>query len=130
MILETSALIALITSEQDAEVFFEAVAAASVLRMSAATYLESGIVLDRDPDPIVGRRLDELIAELAIAIEPVSPVQARLARDAYRFFGKHSGHPARLNFGDCFSYALAKDKREPLLFKGDDFLHTDVTPAL
>jgi ribonuclease VapC len=65
-----------------------------------------------------------------IAIEPVTERQARIAREAYRDFGKGSGHPARLNFGDCFAYALAKDKNEPLLFKGTDFAETDVASAL
>ena len=62
-------------------------------------------------------------------IEPVTEAQARIAREAYRDFGRGSGHPARLNFGDCFAYALAKAMNEPLLFKGDDFTHTDLTPA-
>ena len=65
-----------------------------------------------------------------MAVESVTEAQARIARQAYHDFGKGSGHPARLNFGDCFAYALAKVKREPMLFKGDDFSHTDVTPAL
>jgi ribonuclease VapC len=78
----------------------------------------------------VSRRLDELLAAADIVIEPMTVEQARIARDAYRDFGKGSGHPARLNLGDCFAYALAIEMGEPLLFLGDDFRATDVTPAL
>lgn len=129
MILDTSALMAVIQYEDEADAFFNAIRTAAIVEMSAATYLDAGIVLDRDPDPIVGRRLDELIATLAIVIEPVTAAQALIARQAYRDFGKHSGHPARLNFGDCFAYALAKERRAPLLFKGDAFRHTDIAAA-
>jgi ribonuclease VapC len=73
--------------------------------------------------------LDDLIERSGIVIEPVTAEQAKIARLAYRDFGKGSGHPAALNFGDCFSYALARDKREPLLWKGDDFGHTDIRSA-
>ena len=76
------------------------------------------------------RRLDDLLREAQIVIEPVTEAQARIARDAYRDYGRGSGHPARLNFGDCFAYALARETGERLLFKGDDFAHTDVTPAI
>jgi ribonuclease VapC len=78
----------------------------------------------------VSRRLDDLLRVLDIAIESVTEEQARIAREAYRDYGHGSGHPARLNFGDCFAYALARVTGEPLLFKGDDFTHTDITPAL
>lgn len=94
--------------------------------MSAGTYLEASIVIDRARDPLVSRRLDEIIAEAAIIIEPVTASQVRIAREAYRDFGKGSGHAAGLNFGDCFAYALAIEMNEPLLFKGDDFRHTDI----
>jgi ribonuclease VapC len=87
-------------------------------------------VIDGRRNPIASRRLDELLHEADIAIEPVDADQVRIARDAYRDFGKGSGHPARLNFGDCFAYALAQSRREPLLFKGDDFVHTGVASAL
>ena len=98
--------------------------------MSAASFLEAAIVVDRNRDPVLSRRFDELIREAEIIIEPVTEAQARIAREAYRDFDRGSGHPARLNFGDCFAYALAKDQGEPLLFKGDDFVHTDITSAL
>jgi ribonuclease VapC len=86
--------------------------------------------MDRWKSGILSRRYDELIEEAQITIEPVTMEQARIARQAYRDYGKGSGHPAQLNFGDCFSYALARDKREPILFKGDDFGHTDLRSAL
>jgi ribonuclease VapC len=98
-------------------------------RMSAANYLEVGIVVDADRNPLLSRRLDDLIARKEIVVEPVTFEHAEIARAAYRDFGKGSGHPAGLNFGDCFAYALAKAMREPLLFKGDDFSHTDVAVA-
>jgi len=77
-------------------------------------------------DPIASRRFDDLVNEARIVIEPVTEAQARIAREAFRDFGRGSGHPAKLNFGDCFAYALAKTQREPLLFKGNDFTATDV----
>jgi ribonuclease VapC len=86
-------------------------------------------VIDGSKDPIASRRFDELIEAAQIAIEPVTEAQARVARQAYRDFGKTSGHPAKLNFGDCFSYAPAKSKGEPLLFKGQGFSRTDVKSA-
>ena len=100
-----------------------------VRRMSAASLLEASIVVDASGDPVASRKLDELIARVAMIIEPVTPEQAALGRAAYRDFGRGSGHPAKLNMGDCFAYALAKDKAEPLLFKGNDFVHTDVEPG-
>ncbi len=97
--------------------------------ISAVSYVEAGAVIDGSKDPVASRRFDELIEEAQIAIEPVTEAQTRIARQAYRDFGKTSGHPAKLNFGDCFSYALAKSKGEPLLFKGHDFSRTDVKSA-
>lgn len=129
MIVDTSALIAILRDEPEAAEMAHAIAAATVCCMSAASYVEVGAVIDSARDPIASRRYDELLQAANIIIAPVSETQARLARQAYRDFGKGSGHPARLNFGDCFSYALAKDCGEPLLFKGDDFMHTDVARA-
>ena len=97
--------------------------------MSAANFLEVAIIVDASRHPTSSRNFDDFISRHKIAIEPVTEIQARIAREAYRDFGKGSGHPAQLNFGDCFAYALAKDLGEPLLFKGDDFRHTDVRPA-
>jgi ribonuclease VapC len=96
---------------------------------SAANFVESALVIDGSRDPIASRRFDDLVREAHIAIEPVTEAQARIAREAYRDFGEGSGHPAKLNFGDCFAYALAKTTGEPLLFKGEDFIHTDVISA-
>jgi ribonuclease VapC len=93
-------------------------------------YVEAAAVVDGNRDPVLSRRFEQLLADAVIAIEPVTLAQARIAREAYRDFGKGSGHPARLNLGDCFAYALAKEKDEPLLFKGQDFAHTDIAPAL
>ena len=98
--------------------------------LSAASYLEAAIVVDGHRDPVVSRRLDELLAVTQVRIVEVSVGQARIARTAYRDFGKGSGHPAQLNFGDCFVYALAKSRNEALLFKGNDFRRTDVRVAL
>ena len=126
MIVDTSALIAIVRQESDAPSYAAAIEASPVNRISAATFLEVSIVIDRARDPLVSRRLDELLAEGRFVIEPVSEAQARIAREAYRDFGKGSGHRAGLNFGDCFAYALARELNEPLLFKGDDFGHTDI----
>jgi ribonuclease VapC len=86
-------------------------------------------VIDASRDPIATRRFDDFIREANISIEPVTEFQAQIARDVYRDFGKGSGHPAKLNFGDCFAYALAKESGETLLFKGSDFSHTDIVAA-
>jgi len=107
-----------------------AIEAASHRRISAANFVESAIVIDGSRDPVASRRFDDLVKEAQLVIEPVTEAQARIAREAYRDFGRGSGHPARLNFGGCFSYALARATGKPLLFKGDDFAHTDITPAL
>jgi ribonuclease VapC len=125
VIVDTSAVIAILRDESEARVFAEAIAGAAC-RMSAANFLEAAAVIDAARDPVASRRFDELLATAQIAIEPVTEAQARIAREAYRDFGKGSGHPAQLNFGDCFAYALAKESGEPLLFKGDDFHHTDI----
>ncbi len=130
MIVDTSAIIAILRDEDDAAVYAEAIATADARRLSAASYLECGIVLDSQRDPIISRGLDELIGEAEFIIEPVTEHQARLARRAYADFGKGGGHPAGLNFGDCMTYALAIDRREPLLWKGNDFGHTGVQTAL
>jgi ribonuclease VapC len=98
--------------------------------MSAATYLEASLVIDASGDPVLSRNLDRLVEIAQIQIEPFTLDQARLARQAYRDFGKGSGHPAQLNFGDCFAYALARTHDAPLLFKGFDFGHTDIASAV
>jgi ribonuclease VapC len=130
MIIDTSALIAILRAELDAAAFAQAIEAADERRISAASYVEVAAIIDRARDPIASRRVDELLDTAHIRVEPVSVEHARLARQAYRDFGKGSGHPAGLNFGDCFAYALAKERREPLLFKGADFTETDVEAPL
>jgi ribonuclease VapC len=130
VIIDASALLAILRDEPDAADFARAIAAASFRRISAANFLEAAIVVDGSHDPVASRRRDDLLREARIAIESVTEAQARLAREAYRDFGRGSGHPARLNFGDCFAYALAHETGEPLLFKGGDFTHTDIAPAV
>jgi ribonuclease VapC len=130
VIVDTSALLAILRDEPEAPAFARAIADAPVRRMSAGNVLEAAIVIDASGDPIASRRFDELLATAAIVIESVTEEQVQFGRAAYRDFGKGSGHPAQLNFGDCFAYALAKSTGEPLLFKGQDFSHTDLTPAL
>jgi ribonuclease VapC len=126
MIVDTSALIAILRYEPEARAFAMAIANADRRRISAANYLETAVVIDGSRDPIASRRFDDLVREAEIGIEPVTAEQARVAREAYRDFGRGSGHAARLNFGDCFAYALARTTGEPLLFKGDDFLHAGI----
>jgi ribonuclease VapC len=130
MIVDTSAVIAVLKEEPEAGRFLrELTASGGPKRMSAANYLEAAIIVDANQNPLLSRRLDDLLAQTGIAVEPVDREQAESARAAYRDFGKGSGHPAGLNYGDCFAYALARARREPLLFKGDDFLQTDVAVA-
>ena len=130
MILDTSAVIAILRDEPEAPQFAKAIEAASHRRISAVNYVEAAAVIDGSRDPVASRQFDDLLREAEVTIEPVTKIQARIARDAYRDFGKGSGHPAKLNFGDCFSYALAKVTDEPMLFKGADFPYTDIEPAL
>jgi ribonuclease VapC len=130
MIIDASALVAVVRNEAGADRFLRALSdPGEPKRMSAANYLEAAIVIDGSRSPIASRGFDDAVAAAGIAIEPVTQEQAEIARAAYRDFGKGSGHPAGLNFGDCFAYALAKSMREPLLFKDDDFSHTDVAIA-
>ncbi|MDX2142748.1 MAG: type II toxin-antitoxin system VapC family toxin [Rhodospirillaceae bacterium] len=130
MIVDTSVIVALLKGEADGPRLSAALSAPEAKHISAATFLETAIVVDANRDPVMSRRFDELLRDTSIEIAPVTERQARIAREAYRDFGRGSGHPAGLNFGDCFAYALAKDLGEPLLFKGDDFIHTDIEPAL
>ena len=130
MIIDSSALLAILLGEPDAQAFADAIEAEPVRRLSAATFLEVSIVADGRRKAKLSRSFDDLIRDSLIIIEPVTETQARIAREAYRDYGRGSGHPAGLNFGDCFAYALARDKGEPLLFKGEDFALTDVRSAL
>ena len=107
----------------------EAIAGADSVRMSAATYVECAIVVDRRSRPATRRRFDQLLTTLAIDIVDLTVGQARIAREAHRDFGRGRGSPARLNLGDCYSYALAVATGEELLFKGEDFAATDLAVA-
>jgi ribonuclease VapC len=129
MIVDTSALVAIALDEPERLKFQELIVDSTTARLSAANLVELFIVVDRHANRSVSDRIDTLLGALALVIEPVTAEQARIAREAYRLFGRGNGHPARLNYGDCFAYALAKALSEPLLFKGDDFIHTDVAAA-
>jgi ribonuclease VapC len=129
VIVDTSVIIAILRDEPDADAIGEALGRPQVRRMSAVSYVEAAVVVDSNRSPVLSRRLDDLLRDVEIAVEPVTLNQARIAREAYRDFGK-GRHRAGLNLGDCFAYALAKEKGEPLLFKGDDFRHTDIEPAV
>lgn len=128
MIIDSSAVIAVLRDEPDASAMSAALQRAPVCRMSAVTFVEAAVVTDSNRNPVLSRRFDDLLRDLRMRIEPVTASQAEIARQAYRDFGK-SRHKAGLNFGDCFAYALAKELDEPLLFRGDDFRHTDVEVA-
>ncbi len=130
MIVDSSALVSAIKRDSDWVELSRAMDSANNLSISAASYLETSIVIDCLRDPVQSARLDELMEQMGMIIEPVTVEQARIARQAYRDYGKGSGHRANLNLGDCFSYALAREKREPILFKGDNFGHTDLRPAI
>jgi ribonuclease VapC len=131
MIIDTSAIIAILQVEKDYRALGKAIIdCVGPRKMSSSSYFEASIVVDRNASSEVAAQLDILIAQMEIDIVPFTAAQSRIARAAYRQYGKGSGHPAQLNFGDCFAYALAKDSGEALLFKGSDFSQTDVVAAL
>jgi ribonuclease VapC len=125
MVIDTSAVIAILLAEEDAERYTRAIEGAAQPRMSAASYVEAAVVIDSRGDVLARREFDRFIRRAGIEVVAVDLEQAEIARQAYRDFGK-GRHPAGLNFGDCFSYSLAKRNEEPLLFKGTDFGLTDV----
>ncbi len=129
MIVDTSVLFAVHEGEDDGFELLDRMRHERGLKVSAGTLLEASIVLDARQPGRTSRRLDRLMADLRIETIPVDAEQVRVARAAYRDFGRGAGHPAKLNLGDCFAYALATITGEPLLFKGDDFGHTDVRIA-
>lgn len=129
MVIDSSAIIAVLLGEPERDPLLDAMDVAGRRLLSAGNYLECGLVVDGSGRPELARRLDRFLAAQEIEVVPVTAAQARIARDAHRDFGRGSGHPARLDFGDCFAYALASDTGEPLLFKGVDFTHTDVPAA-
>lgn len=130
MIVDSSVILAILLAESDAQIYTLAIAKTYITRMSAVSYIEVAAKLDNVKDPIASRDLDNLIRGAQIIVEDVTSEQTQIAREAYRDFGRGSGHQAKLNFGDCFSYALAKAYDEPLLFKGNDFSKTDIQSAL
>jgi len=125
MVLDTSALIAILSGEPEQDAFIQAIEQADTRLLSAATLLEASIVIEARYGSAGAHHLDRLLDRAAVEVVPVDVEQARAARAAWRRYGK-GRHSAALNFGDCFSYALAVTCGEPLLFKGNDFARTDV----
>lgn len=130
MIIDSSAILAILFAEAEASGFRKIIETADTSRMSAANWLETSLRVDSKNNPLASHVLDDFMRASGIEIVPVSVEQAQLARRAFRVYGKGMGHPAQLNFGDCFAYALAKERDEPLLFKGSDFAATDIRSAL
>lgn len=126
MILDTSAVVAILFAEPERDMFAQILATEPIIAMSVVTYHEAAIVTaGKKRNPVAAQLVDEFVRDLAIEIVPLDVEGSLLARDAYFRFGR-AYHPAQLNLGDCFSYSLAKTRDEPLLFKGDDFLQTDI----
>ena len=129
MIIDSSAILTIVLGEPDRFRYVEALLEGAPRRMSVANWLESTMVVDRRGSALSISHFEEFMRDAAIECMPVSVSQASIARLAWRTFGR-GVHPAQLNYGDCFAYALAKETREPLLFKGNDFTQTDIEPAL
>ena len=129
MVIDSSALVAILRREPEEQAFRNAIKLASTRLLSASTRVETGIVALGLAGEVGLEQVDALLDTLRVETVPLSADHARLAIDAFRHFGK-GRHPAGLNFGDCFSYALAKATGEPLLFKGDDFSQTDIRRAV
>ena len=129
MVIDTSALAAIFLAEPERQLFRDLILQADSRLVSAANVLETGIVLEAKKGEALGREFDLFVARASLHVVPVDGEQIELARSAWRKYGK-GRHRAALNFGDCFAYALAKELDEPLLFKGEDFRHTDIEPAV
>lgn len=130
MIVDASAILAMLLKEPEEHAFADIIGEyADDIAISPVNHLEIALSVDRGRTPELSEALNPLLLRLGVKIAPVSAEQARLAREAYQRFGKGK-HAAKLNLGDCFAYALAKARDEPLLFKGDDFRQTDVEAAL
>ena len=130
MIVDTSAIFAIVLAEPERERFAAALAADPMPSMSAGIWIELAAVGTRRFGASNFELLYRFVTEAGIVIAPVTVTQARIAHDAYRTYGIGSSHPAALDFGDCFSYALARESGEPLLFKGDGFARTDIVSAI
>ena len=128
MIVDASAVITILRAEPEAPAIARVLDREDSFRISVVNYVEAAIVIDSGRDPIASRRFDDFCRETPLIIEPVTVEQGRVAREAYRDFGK-GRHRSGLNLGDCFAYALARVTGEPLLFKGGDFGHTDIQPV-
>ncbi|MGO9519702.1 MAG: type II toxin-antitoxin system VapC family toxin [Candidatus Korobacteraceae bacterium] len=125
MVIDTSALLAVFLAEPERKRFLELITQAETRLISAANSLETGIVLEARRGEMAGREFDLFLIRAQVDVVPVDPEQIEIARAAWRKYGK-GRHPAALNFGDCFAYALAKTSGEPLLAKGADFVQTDL----
>lgn len=130
MIVDSSAVLAMVLNEPEQASFTLLLDSASAPRISAGSLVELAAVSTRRFGGRLDKDIADLLAAFRISIAPVTSDQALIGRDAYREYGIGTGHPAGLNFGDCFAYALATATGEPLLFKGDDFVHTDVRRAV
>ena len=128
MVVDTSAIVAILFKEPDRRQFYDKILDADSCQISSVGYMEAGMVLTSSLGIVAEHARDRILHEAGVVVVPVSLTQAKLALEAFRNFGK-GRHPAGLNFGDCFSYALAKSAAEPLLFKGKDFAMTDVLVA-
>jgi ribonuclease VapC len=129
VVVDISALVALLNMEPESARMAAAIESDATRLISAATVVEAGLVVESRYGPAGGREFDLLVAKASLSIEALTSQQAEIAREAWRRYGK-GRHSAGLNLGDCFSYALARLTGEPLLFKGDDFTHTDITPVV
>ncbi len=130
MIVDSSALVAIVDDEPECDAFLDLMRRAGHVLVSAGSLLETAVVVDARRRPELSRMLDDLVRELRVEVVPVTAEHVALGRAAYRDYGRGSGHPAGLNFGDCFAYALARETGDTLLFKGDDFIHTELRPAV
>jgi len=129
MVVDTSALLAIFLAEPERKQFLDVITQGDIRCISAANVLEAGIVLEARRGEAAGREFDLFLNQAKLEVVPVDSDQIDIARVAWRKYGR-GRHPAGLNFGDCFAYALAKVMGEPILFKGDDFTHTDLSPAI
>jgi ribonuclease VapC len=130
MIVDTSAVVAILSSELEKDRFTALLLASTSNRMASGSWVELAAVNTRRFRGELGAEIEALMTEFDITVEPMTFRQAQIGHAAYRKYGLGTRHPARLNFGDCFAYALAIDTGQPLLFKGDDFIHTDVKRAI
>ena len=130
MIVDSSALIAMLYKEAGYQRLARALIDSEALpRIASGNFLEAAIVADGKGDPVLARRFDDLLDQFEIEVVSFTAELAQIAREAYRDYGKGSGHPAKLNFGDCMAYALARSERQPLLYVGNDFAETDIEAA-